>query len=431
MSEQPSTPGKTRVLVFPCGAENALEVHSALRYSLHVELYGASSVEDHGRFAFTAYTGDLPRIDEAGFDAAFAALVTRLKIDVVFATHDSVHEYLAPQAAALGFHLVNGDPETSSIARRKSSTYAAFGSEAWLPRRYGGADDVDSWPVVVKPDLGQGGQQVTVAASRDACRRAAAAMSDPVIVEYLPGEEITVDCFTDRHRALLWIGPRTRERVRAGIAMRSRLLEADETIRSIAEAINARLKLRGPWFFQLKKDRAGVWKLLEISCRIAGTMAAQRAWGINLPLMAIQDVMGRDLLTLPEPRVGLIDRRIATKAQLDYEYAKVFIDLDDTLLIDGHAVPLVLHFLYQCRAEGKQIVLITRHGRECRPTLEEASISPQLFSEIIHITDRSPKSDYISPNSIFIDNHFPERLEVSRRLGIPVFDVEALEFLIR
>ncbi|WP_438451101.1 ATP-grasp domain-containing protein, partial [Listeria monocytogenes] len=81
---------------------------------------------------------------------------------------------------------------------------------------------------------------------------------------------------TDRSRRLLWIGPRTRERVKAGISMRSRLLPQSPRITEIAHQINDGMPLRGPWFFQLKRDRHGAWKLLEISCRVAGTMAAQR-----------------------------------------------------------------------------------------------------------------------------------------------------------
>ena len=43
----------------------------------------------------------------------------------------------------------------------------------------------------------------------------------------------------------------------------------------------------------------------------------------------------------------------------------------------------------------------------------------------------SNKIDYINPNkSIFIDNYFIERYEVNQKLGIPVFDVDAIECLI-
>lgn len=422
---------KLNVLVFPCGSEPASEIYQALRFSLHVELFGASSVDDHGRFRFPAYRGGLPRIDSPDFDPRFQALISDLSIDVVFSTHDSVSEYLAGRAERMGFHLVNGDPEATSVARRKSATYGLFADFPWAPAVYPSVESVEDWPVVVKPDLGQGGQGVAVADGPTEAQAALQGTADPLLVEYLPGEEVTVDCFTDRNRRLLWVGPRTRERVRAGISMRSRLLDADPDVTAIAEAINHRLRLRGPWFLQLKRDSKGAWKLLEISCRTAGNMAAQRARGVNLPLMAIQDYLGRDLLVLPETRVTMVDRAISTRAELDFEFDTVFVDLDDTLIIDGHVVPLVVQFLYQCRAQGKTIVLITRHERDCGETLDRACLSLRLFDRIVHITDGSPKADHITERSIFIDNHFPERLAVFRRLGIPVLDVDMLEFLVR
>jgi hypothetical protein len=434
-SADPSTaPGqkrRTRVLVFPCGAEPASEIHQALRYSLHVELFGASSVDDHGRFRFENYHGGLPRVDDPAFDAAFAELITRLEIDLVFPTHDTVCAYLAPRAAAMGFHLVNGDERTARICRRKSATYALFADAPWAPDVYGDVDAVNAWPAIVKPDLGQGGQGVTRVSDSAEARAAMASMSDPLLVEYLPGEELTIDCFTDRHGRVLWAGPRTRERVRAGISMRSRMLDPTPEIAAIAETINDRLTFRGPWFFQLKQDGDGEWKLLEVACRTAGAMTAQRARGINLPLMAVQDFLGRDLLTLPEPRVRLIDRRIATAAELEHDYEDVFVDLDDTLIIDSQVTPSVIAFLYQQKARGKRIVLITRHAHDFAATLEQACLPTRLFDDVVRITDGSPKSAHMSERAIFIDNHFPERLAVSTALGIPALDVDMLEYFIR
>jgi hypothetical protein len=83
------------------------------------------------------------------------------------------------------------------------------------------------------------------------------------------------------------------------------------------------------------------------------------------------------------------------------------------------------------RKEGKRIILITRHEHDCAETLDKACIATRLFDDVVHITDGSPKSDHIGDRAIFIDNHFPERLAVSRKLGIPVFDVDMLEFFVR
>jgi hypothetical protein len=283
--------------------------------------------------------------------------------------------------------------------------------------------------VGIKPDLGQGGQGFCVAQNAFEAEAALRAVSAPLLVEYLPGEEITVDCFTDYQRELIWIGPRTRERTRAGISMRCHFLEVDPKINAIATCINERLVMRGPWFFQLKKDCEGQWKLLEISCRVAGTMVAQRARGINLPLMTIHDHLQRKVSPLPQSNVRLIERRILTVIELDYTFDTIYIDLDETVIMDGKAIPATLHFLYRMHARGKRLVLITRHDGEPAQALMAACISPQLFETVIHIIDGVKKSAFIKgkDNAIFIDNHFPERLDVANTCGIPVFDVDALE----
>jgi len=422
---------RIRVLVFPCGSENAIEINRALRHSVHVDLFGASSVDDHGRFRFEQYIGGLPNINDKEFDNAFASLIARLKIDMVFATHDTVMEYLASRAQAMGFFLVNGDPVTTVIARRKSLTYKSFADCNWMPNVFDSVNDIKDWPAVIKPDLGQGGQGVTVVRDISEATLALSNILNPVIVEYLPGDELTVDCFTDRNRNLVWVGPRTRERIKAGIAMRSNLLDLDSEVNEIASEINSRLSFRGPWFFQLKRDRLDKYKLLEISCRIAGSMAAQRARGVNLPLMAVQDFLGRSLVTTPNLQVNLIDRNIATCANFDFEFDTVFVDLDDTLIIEGFAAPLVIAFLYQSIREGKRIKLITRHESDISSTLYKSRVALELFDEIIHLANGESKADYVTENSIFIDNHFPERLDVATKRGVPVLDVDTLEFFLR
>lgn len=422
---------KLKVLVFPCGSENATEIHNALRYSVHVDLYGASSMEDHGRFTFKKYIGELPNISEKNFDNIFSHLISKLQIDLIFATHDTVHEYLSTRASSMGFHLVNGDKKSALIARRKSLTYELFSDLPWAPIVFKNPSCITNWPVIAKPDCGQGGQGVTLIQGPDAAKEIDSTIQDPVWMEHLIGDEITVDCFTDRNRNLLWFGPRTRERIKAGIAMRSNFLPRAEAIKEIATAINQRVMFRGPWFFQLKKDKFSQWKLLEFSCRVAGSMVAQRAKGINLPLMTIQDFLNRDLTTLPNDCIQLIDRKISTRAELNFDYEHVYIDLDETLIIDGKAVPMVLAFVYQSITEGKKVKLITRHAGDIQKTLTKAKICHELFDEIIHITDGSKKSKFITEKSIFIDNHFPERLDIALNTKIPTLDVDTLEFFLK
>ncbi|QXB22216.1 ATP-grasp domain-containing protein [Lelliottia amnigena] len=423
---------KLNVLIFPCGSENAGEIFQALRYSLHVnKLIGASSVSDHGEFRFDIYEGDLPNISEEHFQSSFEKLIERHGVDVVFATHDTVAQKLAEIKKTRDWYLVNGDPETARIVRYKSITYERFVDCDWSPKRYYTATDVVHWPVMVKPDCGQGGNGIECVSDVQTLSTALRRISDAVIVEYLPGDEITVDCFTDRNRKLIWSGPRTRERVRAGISMRSRTVPLDADISAIVALINQRLVLRGPWFVQLKRDQDGQWKLLEVSCRVAGAMVFQRARGVNLPLMALHDFMGRDVTALPNSAITIIDRSIISRTRSEFTFAQVYVDLDDTLIIDGEAVPAVMAFIYQCRRKSIPVRLITRHETMPQASLEKAAIAVSLFDEIIHLTREEKKSAFVAPYSLFIDNYFPERLDVSQIPNTVVIDTDAVEFFLR
>ncbi|MGK9175462.1 ATP-grasp domain-containing protein [Yokenella regensburgei] len=425
-----ATTKKINVLVFPCGAENANEIYQSLRYSLHVNIIGASSVEDHGRFTFPQYLSDIPNIMDARFNDVFFDIIKQHNIDVVFATHDTVAEALAPLAEGMGFFLVNGNEQATRIARKKSETYALFNDCTWVPEGYADPDAVTAWPAIIKPDLGQGGQGVTRVDNLKQAWQVYKNTTLPVLVEYLPGGELTVDCFTNRKGEVIWIGPRTRERVRAGITMRSQSVELTDELRDIALTICKRIPLRGPWFFQLKANADGKWKLLEISCRISGTMIFQRARGVNLPLMAIHDFMGRDVAAMPNHDITLIDRCISTKARVNRDYKNVYVDLDDTLIINGFVVPGVISFIYQAIADGKKVYLITRHEYDVHQTLEKVRISPAVFDEIYHVQDKESKANYIKPDSIFIDNYFIERKDVFEKTKCLVLDVDAVNLLL-
>ena len=46
---------KKNILVFPCGSEIALEIYRSVNKSIHFNLIGASSVDDHGKFIYENY----------------------------------------------------------------------------------------------------------------------------------------------------------------------------------------------------------------------------------------------------------------------------------------------------------------------------------------------------------------------------------------
>ncbi len=63
---------------------------------------------------------------------------------------------------------------------------------------------------------------------------------------------------------------RMRKRIKTGISVNSVIVELPAEVKQIADAINEKIVFDGVWFFQVKLDRNGHYKLLEMAPRVAG-----------------------------------------------------------------------------------------------------------------------------------------------------------------
>ncbi|MDR1015506.1 MAG: ATP-grasp domain-containing protein [Coriobacteriales bacterium] len=426
---------KIRVLIFPAGAENALDIFDALRYSLRIEVFGASGKSDHASFVYpegSYFEGDY-YLTDAGFIDTFNSLIDENAIDVVIPTHDTVALFLAQHRGVLNACVLTSSADTALVCREKRRTFAAFAEEDFCPAVYGDETDVPpgAFPVFLKPNVGEGGRGTVFAADASAVRHARSADPDLVICEYLPGEELTVDCFSDRKGHLHFVGPRQRDRIQMGISFRSHTLPLSEDIQAIAERINTRLDLFGGWFFQLKQASDGRYKLMEVACRHAGTMALYRHKGVNFALLGVLECMGIDTEVIENPGTLALDRCLRARYAFDFSYQHVYLDFDDTLVIDGQVNRTAIAFLYQCANNKKEVTLLTRHARDIRQSLKKYRIDPGLFVDIVSLDWGQNKVDFIRiVDSILIDNSFAERKSASDALGIPVFDVDAVDALL-
>ena len=92
----------------------------------------------------------------------------------------------------------------------------------------------------------------------------------------------------------------------------------------------------------------------------------------------------------------------------------------------------LMKLIYQWLNDNKKIYLISKHETDIYVDLEKYKINKEIFEDIIIIPSDKVKADYINEkNAIFIDNYFVERKEVFEKLNIPVFDVDAIECLVR
>jgi hypothetical protein len=424
---------KLNILVFPCGSEIGLEIHRSLKYSMHVHVIGGNSVDDHGKFVYEEYIGHLPFIDSEEIIPSLQKIVRDYEIDAIYPTMDKVIYKLKMHENEIGCKVISSPAKTTEICVSKQKTYQTIGHRIRVPNVYHDISSLENFPVFVKPDVGYGSRGVFLAKNREQLEffLRDKQQDEYVILEYLPGEEYTVDCFTDRHGQLRFVGPRIRKRISNGISVNTiPVYEGREEFEKIAAELNQMLEFRGAWFFQVKRTDSGELAVMEIAARLGGSSGLYRAKGVNFALLSVFDAFDYDVKILENPYRIELDRALENKYKMDYSYQYVYVDFDDCLIVDGKVNTELIKFLYQAFNEGKKLILLTKHADDLQRNLNKYRLS-SLFDEIIHIEKDHPKSQYIShKSSIFIDDSFAERQEVAQNAGIPVFAPDMIEVLL-
>ena len=417
------------VLIFPAGTEIGLEIYQALQFCKEVRLFGAGQDgSNHAKFAYPEYYV-LPSIYEEGWLNSLTKLCKSLDINYIFPAYDDIIVALSRNADKLPAALISSPSYACEVTRSKSETYRVLAGKIRVPQIYVSKTNIEKYPVLVKPDRGQGSFGITKVSNETDLTNALQTVPNPLICEYLPGEEYTIDCFSDRDKGVLFTGARVRRRTRNGISVNSITVDLPQAT-DMAHKIGDALGLRGAWFFQLKRDSKEELTLLEVAPRVAGSMATHRVSGVNFPLLSIFEEERLPISIMCNNGVIEIDRALKNRYKHSVEFSTLYIDLDDTLLINGKVNISALRLVFQCINAQKKVILITKHRGNLNQILRQHRLS-ELFDEVIHINESERKSTYISNiDSIFVDDSFSERFDVFRRCEIPTFDCSMIELLI-
>lgn len=423
-----------RILVFPCGSEVGLEIYRSMRYSSHFDLVGASSVDDHGRFVFEQYIGGVPFHTHPLFAKFIDRLVRDYQIDAIYPAMDAVADTIMQLKSELGVRIIGSSAETTKICLSKAATYGKLKDVVPIPALYKKPSEVSIYPVFIKPDKGYGARNTFLAHNSAAVHSYLSRFDEGsmLLLEYLPGKEWTIDCFSDRHGKLCFHAPRVRGRISNGVSVYTKPSdEFTDKFVQWAHIINQKLKPRGAWFFQAKLDVHGYPKLLEVAARIGGSSGLFRCRGVNFALLSAFDAFDIDVSVKSNDYLIEMDRALNSCYKISLYYKHIYVDLDDCLIVRNQINLQLLNFLYKAILEGKKITLVTRHYRDPMITLKENRIS-EIFDDIIHVVNKKEmKSIYIAePESIFIDDSYSERDDVAKKHKIPVFSPDMIEALI-
>jgi hypothetical protein len=423
------------VLVFPCASGIGQEIFFALSDHKDVTCYGLNSgSQNPGRFLYNKnYISNAPSMQDPTFVSFLLSILEQYNIHAIFPALDDTQVFLMKLADEKllpdSVKIITSSYETTLLCRYKSKTYALFDSILECPKVYS-KDSIDKWPVFIKPDNGAGAIDSFKINTPEQLDKVWT--QNHIICEYLPGEEFTVDCFTDHKGILLFSKARRRTYAKGGISIVTEITDSiADDVECMARKINRTIYLIGGWFFQCKYSETGVLKLLEIAPRIAGAMATYRMLGVNFPLLSLYAHLGKPTIVRYNPIVPFTMCKIYTNSfDFNLNFKKVYVDLDDTLIINKKVNTKLLKFLYECDTKVVPIILITRHKGDIFQTLNNYKLHPSLFTDIIHIQDSTKtKYEYMAQEQkcILIDDSFRERHQCGP--NIFTFDVDAVECL--
>jgi hypothetical protein len=421
---------KKNILIFPCGSEPGLEICRSLKYSKHFEIFGGSSVDNHGKFVYKNYIGNIPFIDEENFIVELKEIIKNYHINAIYPTLDNVVNILAQNEKELNCKIICSPLETTEICLSKLKTYSKFKNLILTPNIYYDISEIECYPVFLKPEIGYGGRGTQKVNNIEELKFYLKNNPSLIILEYLSGKEYTVDCFTNWKGELIFVGPRERCRIRTGTSVNTKTINDENgKFKEIANIINSNLELHGAWFFQLKENDKCDLKLLEIASRIGGSSGIFRSKGINLPLLTLFDAFGFEVNIVQNDFIAEMDRALDCTFNCNITFDTAYIDLDDCLIINKKVNTDLIKLMFQFINEGKKIILLTKHQKDINKTLADYRLL-NIFDEIIQITKNENKADFITnKNAILIDDSFIERMNVSETKNIPTFALDALNYL--
>jgi carbamoyl-phosphate synthase large subunit len=290
------------VFIVPAGSGMAISAITKLKEDKKIRIIAA----DVDKLAPGLHLSDkaykIPPFSSPDFYPSLFTIFKKEHIDVIIPALDNLLLEFSEKKRefqSYGVETVISVPDTIKISRDKWLTYLKLKDLVPFPKSFIQLNEIDiEFPLFIKQRDGSGSNDIHLVSNDQDLTFYYQSVTKPIIQEYLPGKEYTVDCLADRGGNLIVCIPRERIETKCGISVKGRILKS-KVIDDIAHKIACNLKFFGPFFFQLKEDCTGKLKIMEINPRISGTMSLSGASGVNIHSLAVRMVMGEKIETPP------------------------------------------------------------------------------------------------------------------------------------
>ena len=169
-------------------------------------------------------------------------------------------------------------------------------ARTWLP------EELDfcrlTYPLFIKPRSGRGSVGAFPIQNERELRFFLDYVPNPVVQEFLPGKEFTIDLLADFDGNVISVVPRERMVIRSGVTDRGQTLNHPAMIQLAIRTAEA-LEIRGPANIQVKLHNENA-TLFEVNPRFSGGIPLTIAAGADFPRWLIEMCCGRN----PKPCIG-------------------------------------------------------------------------------------------------------------------------------
>lgn len=407
-----------KVLLAPGTTGIAKEIFNSLFACKNIELYGCgfdlSKAKEmkYEKFFYVSESNSRGQVLES-----IATIVKNSGINAIFVCHDEwlreisiseLHSYVSTK-------VVNFPTKESSHLLSKRETYKKMAGRIFTPTTYESVEEIAKYPLFLKPDRGQGsrGTKMIYAPSDLSditISNGSIIRKENLLCEFLPGEEFTIDCFSNSAHKLLYSLARKRVLVSEGIASETHTVRLPEISAWLAE-ISESFKLSGAWFAQFKRSDEGNLKLLEVGIRVAGASGINRALGVNLALMSLHQFLGHPIEIINQYHYAIYWQKSNT-VKIDYNFKNAFIDFDDTITHKSKINRKVVEGIKKWKELGIEISIITRSRVDISQQISDIGLK-NCISAIIYVGEERKSSKITcSDNFVFVDDSFRERQDV-------------------
>jgi len=427
-----------RVLLAPGTTGIAKEIFNSLLACKDIELYGCgfdlieAQEMKYRKFFY------VPQPESSGQVLnAITSIAKNSDIDAIFICHDEwLREVsITKLPSGISNKVVNLPNNESLHLLSKRETYKNLTGRIYTPTTYDSVGTLTKYPLFLKPDRGQGSRGAKIINSLSdlngiTITDSSIIRTEFLLCEFLPGEEFTIDCFSNNSSQLLYTLARKRVVVSDGIASETHAIRLPE-VSGWLEEISEYFKLSGAWFAQFKRSHRGDLKLLEVGIRVAGASGINRALGVNLALMSLYQFLGQPIEVINQYHDAIYWQKLNT-VKVDFNFKNVYMDFDDTITNKQEFNSRVVQAIYDLHCRGARIEILTRSKVPIESLLVSAGIN-HLISKINYFNDDSPKSSKIDGNQnfLFVDDSFKERKAVFNKFGLKGLTLDPSAFQTR